>query len=72
MIGILALSLALLALALSSLGVMAIMASRQNRRHYEELAERIDVDVRLAYLTTQTLGAMRDVTRDSARDNRSS
>jgi hypothetical protein len=72
MIGILALSLALLALALSSLGVMAIMASRQNRRHYEELAERIDVDVRLAYFTTQTLGAMRDVTRDSARDNRSS
>jgi hypothetical protein len=72
MIGILALSLALLALALSSFGVMAIVASRQNRRHYEELAERIDVDVRLAYFTTQTLGAMRDVTRDSARDNRSS
>lgn len=72
MIGLLALGLALLALALSSFGVMAIVASRQNRRHFEELAERIDVDVRLAYLTTQTLGAMRDVARGSTRDNRSS
>jgi hypothetical protein len=72
MIGLLALILALLALALSSFGVMAMLLCRQNRRHYEELTERIDVDVRLAYLTTQTLGAMRDAARGSTRDNRSS
>jgi hypothetical protein len=61
--------IAILALVLSSAGVVAALAWRKSRRLYVALAERIDVDARLEYLTTQTLAAMRDVVRNEYRRN---
>lgn len=59
--------IAILALVLSSAGVVAALAWRKSRRLYVALAERIDVDARLEYLTTQTLAAMRDAVRGEYR-----
>jgi hypothetical protein len=64
---VIALGIAVIALLLASAGVVAALSCRKNRRRYESLAEQIDVDARLTYLTTQTLGAMRDVARDQYR-----
>jgi len=59
--------IAVLALVLSSVGAVVAVAWRKSRRQYEALAERIDVDSRLEYLTTQTLAAMRDAVRSEYR-----
>lgn len=67
MIAVVTLIIAILALVLSSVGVVAALAWRKSRRQYEALAERIDVDARLEYLTTQTLAAMRDAVRSEYR-----
>ncbi len=64
---VVALVIAILALVLSSAGVIAVLAWRKSRRLYLALAERIDVDTRLEYLTTQTLAAMRDAVRGEYR-----
>lgn len=58
-----ALGIALLALALSSAGVWALVAWRKSRHTLDELAERLYVDSRLEQLTVQTLAAMRDAAR---------
>jgi hypothetical protein len=65
-----ALIIAVLALVLSNIGVLAFFAWRRDRQRYEALAERINVDARLEYLTTQTLGAMRDAVRGQYRNER--
>jgi len=62
-IALMALAIATAALILSVLGVLAAVAWRRNRRQYEALAERIDVDARMEYLTVQTLEAMHDAVR---------
>ena len=59
----LALVVAILALAISSLGVLVVLTWRGDLEHIRDLAERLEVETRLEYLTTQTLGAMRDVAR---------
>ena len=58
-----ALVVALLALVVSSLGVLVILTWRGDLGRIRDLAERLEVETRLEYLTTQTLGAMRDVAR---------
>ena len=59
----LALVVAILALAISSLGVLVVLTWRSDVGRIRDLAERLDVETRLEYLTIQTLGAMRDVAR---------
>ena len=59
----LALAIAVLALAIASLAVLVVLTWRSDVGRIRELAERLDVETRLEYLTTQTLGAMRDVAR---------
>ena len=54
---------ALLALVVASLGVLVILTWRGDLGRIRDLAERLEVETRLEYLTTQTLGAMRDVAR---------
>ena len=58
-----ALVVALLALVVTSLGVLVILTWRGDLGRIRDLAERLEVETRLEYLTTQTLGAMRDVAR---------
>ena len=58
-----ALVVALLALVVSSLGVLVILTWRGDLGRIRDLAEKLEVETRLEYLTTQTLGAMRDVAR---------
>ena len=58
-----ALVVALLALVVTSLGVLVILTWRNDLGRIRDLAERLEVETRLEYLTTQTLGAMRDVAR---------
>ena len=60
---VLALLLSLLALLVSGVGVWAAVVAWRDRGRYRALAERIDVDARIEYLTTQTLGAMRAAAR---------
>ena len=59
----LALMAALLALVIASLAVLVVLTWRGDLEHIRDLAERLEVETRLEYLTTQTLGAMRDVAR---------
>ena len=59
----LALVVALLALVIASLAVLVVLTWRSDLEHIRDLAERLEVETRLEYLTTQTLGAMRDVAR---------
>ncbi len=63
MTALVALAIAVLALALSSAGVWAVFAWRQNRRSLDALAEGLYADSRLEALTAQTLSAMRDAVR---------
>ena len=58
-----ALVVALLALVIASVGVLVILTWRGDLGRIRDLAERLEVETRLEYLTTQTLGAMRDVAR---------
>ena len=60
-----ALGIAALALVLSSAGVWALIAWRQNQQALGDLAERLNVDSRLEQLTAQTLAAMREAARQS-------
>ncbi len=64
-----ALVIALLALVIASLAVLVILTWRGDLGHIRDLAERLEVETRLEYLTTQTLGAMRDVARRHFRNN---
>ena len=59
----LALVVALLALVIASLAVVVFLTWRGDLEHIRDSAERLEVETRLEYLTTQTLGAMRDVAR---------
>jgi hypothetical protein len=59
----LALIVALVALAIAALSVLAVLTWRNDLGRLHDLAERLDMETRLEYLTTQTLGAMRDVAR---------
>ena len=64
-----ALVVALLALVVTSLGVLVILTWRGDLGRIRDLAERLEVETRLEYLTTQTLGAMRDVARQHFRND---
>ena len=59
----LALIVALVALAIAALSVLAVLTWRSDLGRLHDLAERLDMETRLEYLTTQTLGAMRDEAR---------
>jgi hypothetical protein len=59
--------IAAIALTLSFVGVVAAVAWLRSREQYRELAERIDVDARIEYLTTQALINMRDAARERMR-----
>ena len=59
----LALIVALVALAIAALSVLAVLTWRSDLGQLHDLAEKLDIETRLEYLTTQTLGAMRDVAR---------
>ena len=59
--------IAALALTLSLVGVVAAVAWLRSREQYRELAERINVDARIEFLTTQALANMRDVARERMR-----
>ena len=63
MMSAVALVVALLALVIASLSVLVVLAWRGDAGRIRDLAERLDVETRLEYLTSQTLGAMRDVAR---------
>ena len=64
-----ALVVALLALVVTSLGVLVTLTWRGDLGRIRDLAERLEVETRLEYLTTQTLGAMRDVARQHFRND---
>ena len=64
-----ALVVALLALVVTSRGVLVILTWRNDLGRIRDLAERLEVETRLEYLTTQTLGAMRDVARQHFRND---
>ncbi len=64
-----ALAIIVLAVLLLVVGAVAVMAWQSSRRGYEELAERINVDARLEFLTTQTLASMRDAVRGHYRQD---
>jgi hypothetical protein len=64
-----ALVVALLALVVTSLGVLVTLTWRGDLGRIRDLAERLEVETRLEYLTTQTLGAMRDVARRHFRND---
>ena len=69
MMAAVALVVALLALVVTSLGVLVILTWRGDLGRIRDLAERLEVETRLEYLTTQTLGAMRDVARRHFRND---
>ena len=58
-----ALLIALLALVVAVVGVLVVWAWRGDVGRIHDLAERLDAESRLEYLTTQSLGAMRDIAR---------
>ena len=64
-----ALVVAFLALAIASLGVLVVLTWRSDVGRIRDLAERLDVETRLEYLTTQTLGTMRDIARRHIRSD---
>ena len=59
----LSLVVALLALVIASLAILVVLTWRGDLEHIRDFAEKLEVETRLEYLTTQTLGAMRDVAR---------
>ena len=63
MTALIALGIAVLALALSSAGVWALLTWRMYRRTFDIFAERLSTDTRLEQLTLQTLSAMREAAR---------
>lgn len=63
MTAVIALIIAILALTLSTIGTLAIVAWRKDRRRLDVLAERLHVDSRIEALTVQTLAAMREAAR---------
>ena len=63
MMAAIALVVAVLALVIASLAVLVVLAWRGDLGRIRDLAEKLEVETRLEYLTTQTLGAMRDVAR---------
>ena len=71
MMAAVALVVAVLALVIASLAVLVVLTWRGDLGRIRDLAEKLEVETRLEYLTTQTLGAMRDVARGHFRsDNR--
>jgi predicted RNase H-related nuclease YkuK (DUF458 family) len=58
-----ALIIATLALLVAGVGVILIWTWRGDVDRIHDLAERLYAESRLEHLTTQTLGAMRDVAR---------
>ena len=58
-----ALVVSVLALAIAGLAILVALTWRGDLGRIRDLAERLEVETRLEYLTTQTLGAMRDVAR---------
>ncbi len=54
---------AVLALVIATFAVLVVLTWRGDLGRIRDLAERLEVETRLEYLTTQTLGAMRDVAR---------
>jgi hypothetical protein len=64
-----ALIIALLALLVAGFGVLVAWARRGDVGRIHDLAERLDAESRLEYLTTQTLGAMRDIARRHLRND---
>ena len=58
-----ALAVATLALVIASLSILVVLTWRGDLGRIRDVAERLEVETRLEYLTTQTLGAMRDVAR---------
>lgn len=54
---------ALMALLVAGFGIFLVLAWRGDAGRIHDLAERLDVETRLEYVTSQTLGAMRDVAR---------
>ncbi len=64
-----ALVVATLALIVASLSILVVLTWRGDLGRIRDLAERFEVETRLEYLTTQTLGAMRDVARQHFRSD---
>ncbi len=58
-----ALVVGVLALAIAGLAILVVLTWRGDLGRIRDVAERLEVETRLEYLTTQTLGAMRDVAR---------
>ena len=58
-----ALVVSVLALAIAGLTILVALTWRGDLGLIRDLAEKLEVETRLEYLTTQTLGAMRDVAR---------
>ncbi len=64
MTALIVLAVAAWVVLLASVAVSMVVVVRCNRRRYDALAERINIDARIGYLTTQTLAAMREAARD--------
>jgi len=60
---------ALMALLVSGFGIFLVLAWREDVGRLHDLADRLDAETRLEYLTTQTLGAMRDLARRHLRSD---
>lgn len=60
---------ALMALLVSGFGIFLMLAWRGDVGRLSDLADRLDAETRLEYLTTQTLGAMRDLARRHLRND---
>lgn len=58
-----ALIIATMALLIAGVAVVMIWTWRGDIGRIQDLAQRLDTESRLEHLTTQTLGAMRDVAR---------
>ena len=63
MMAAVALIVAVLALVTASLAILVVLTWRGDLGRFRDLAEKLEVETRLEYLTSQTLGAMRDVAR---------
>ena len=60
---------ALLALLVAGFGIFLVLAWRVDIGRLHDLADRLEAETRLEYLTTQTLGAMRDLARRHLRND---
>ena len=61
--------IALLALLVAGFGIFLVLAWRGDIGRLHDLADRLEAETRLEYLTTQTLGAMRDLARRHLRND---